>query len=136
MAGVVAAVDDLLFGSKLLETARHLGVPLVLVSSTQDAAAIMREHRPALAIVDLQAETARPIETIRAIKADSDLRDTPILGFFSHVRDDVKAAATEAGCDEVLPRSAFSARLPEILRRCAPATGKACPSDAPPDGRA
>jgi hypothetical protein len=44
------------------------------------------------------------------------------LGFFSHVHRDLKAAAAEAGCDEVLPRSTFTAQLPEILRQYAPAT--------------
>ncbi|OGB92530.1 MAG: hypothetical protein A2Z31_05595 [candidate division NC10 bacterium RBG_16_65_8] len=132
MAGIVAAVDDLFFGAKLRETARGLGVPLVLVSSSQEVAAAVRERRPALLIVDLQSDAGRPLETIRAIKADPDLRGTPVLGYFSHVRDDLKAAAAEAGCDELLPRSAFSARLPEILRRGAPATDTGCAAGAPP----
>jgi CheY-like chemotaxis protein len=135
VASIVAAVDDLFFGAKLRETARGLGVPLVLVPSSQEAAAVVRERRPALLIVDLQSDACRPFETIRAIKADPDLRDTPVLGFFSHVRDDLKAAAAAAGCDEVLPRSAFSARLPEILRRFAPATDAGCAADAPPGAR-
>ena len=117
MAGVVAVVDDLFFGAKLQETARHLEIPLVLLRASQDVAATVREHRPALLIVDLQSETCAPLEVIRGIKTDPELRATPILGYVSHVRDDLKAAATDAGCDEVLPRSAFSAHLPDILRR-------------------
>ena len=117
MAGVVAVVDDLFFGAKLQETARHLEIPLVLLRASQDVAATVREHRPALVIVDLQSETCAPLEVIRGIKTDPELRATPILGYVSHVRDDLKAAATDAGCDEVLPRSAFSAHLPDILRR-------------------
>jgi CheY-like chemotaxis protein len=105
------------FGSKLQETASRLDVTLTLVRPAQDLAAIIREHRPALVIVDLQADAFRPIETIRAIKADPGLQATRMLGYFAHVRDDLKAAAAEAGCDELLPRSAFSARLAEILRR-------------------
>ncbi len=135
MAGVVAAVDDLFFGAKLRETAGGLGVPLALVPSPQDVTAVVRERRPALLIVDLQSDACRPLETIRAIKTDPELRVTPVLGYFSHVREDLKAAAAEAGCDEVLPRSAFSARLPEILRRCAPATDVGCAADAPPGAR-
>ena len=129
VTGVVAAVDDLFFGAKLRETARSLGIPVVLVPSSEAVAAAVREHRPALLIVDLQSVACRPLETIRTIKADPELRGTPVLGYFSHVRDDLKAAGAEAGCDELLPRSAFSARLPEILRRCVPA------ADAPPGAR-
>ena len=117
MAGVVAVVDDLFFGAKLQETARRLEIPLVLLRASQDVAATVRERRPALLIVDLQSETCAPLEVIREIKTDLDLRATPVLGYVSHVRDDLKAAAAEAGCDEVMPRSAFSARLPDILRR-------------------
>jgi len=122
VSGIVAAVDDLFFGAKLRETARCLDVWLVLASAPDEVAALVRERRPALLIVDLQADACRPLETIRHIKADPDLRATRVLGYYSHVRDDLRAAAAEAGCDEVLPRSAFSARLPDIVRRCAPST--------------
>jgi len=117
VAGVVAVVDDLFFGAKLQETARRLEVPLALLRTSQDVLATVRERRPALVIVDLQSETCAPLEVIRGIKTDPDLRATPVLGYAAHVRDDLKTAAAEAGCDEVLPRSAFSARLPDILRR-------------------
>lgn len=132
MAGVVAVVNDLFFGAKLQESARRLEIPLVLLRASQDVAATVREHRPALLIVDLQSETCAPLEVIRGIKTDPDLRATPVLGYVSHVRDDLKAAAAEAGCDEVMPRSAFSARLPDILRRCTAARDGDRVSGAPP----
>jgi CheY-like chemotaxis protein len=130
MAGVVAAVDDLIFGAKLQETARYLRVELAFARSPEDAAALTRARRPTLVIVDLQSEVCRPLETIRRIKEDPDLRATPVLGYFAHVRDDVRTVAAEAGCDELLPRSAFSARLAEILKRGAPATGEGRPPAA------
>ena len=116
MGSVLAAVDDLFFGAKLLETARHLDVLLSLVRSPEEVVALVRERRPALVILDLQNQAARPLEAIREIKADAELGATRVLGFFSHVQSDLKAAALVAGCDDVLPRSAFSARLAEILQ--------------------
>jgi CheY-like chemotaxis protein len=130
MAGVVAVVDDLFFGARLQETARRLPVDLAFARSPEDAMALTKARRPALVIVDLQSEACRPLETIRRIKEDPDLRATPILGYFAHVREDVRTAATEAGCDDLLPRSAFSARLTEILKRGATATGEGCPPAA------
>ena len=124
MAGVVAVLDDLFFGAKIQETARHLGVPLVVAGASRDLAAVIREHRPVLVILDLQSETCRPLEAIRAIKSDPGLRATQVLGYYAHVRDELKAAAAEAGCDDVLPRSALSTRLPEILRRALPSGAK------------
>jgi CheY-like chemotaxis protein len=116
MAGVIAAVDDLFFGAKILETAERLNVPLCLVRSPEDLAERARASRPALIIFDLNAEGCRPLEAIRQVKADPALRDTLALGFFSHVQHELKMAAAEAGCDRILARSAFTAELPEILR--------------------
>ena len=44
-------------------------------------------------------------------------RGTSVIGFLSHLQGDLKAKAMEAGCDMVMPRSAFSQNLPNLLRR-------------------
>lgn len=38
----------------------------------------------------------------------------PVVGFGSHVDDELLAAASAAGCDEVLPRSRFFRRVAEL----------------------
>ncbi|HEX7095413.1 MAG TPA: hypothetical protein VF183_05990 [Acidimicrobiales bacterium] len=40
--------------------------------------------------------------------------DVPVIGFGSHVDDALLAAATDAGCAEVLPRSRFFRRVREL----------------------
>ena len=42
---------------------------------------------------------------------------TSIVGFLNHLQGDLKMKAIEAGCDTVMPRSAFSQSLPNLLRR-------------------
>jgi CheY-like chemotaxis protein len=116
MTRVLAAVDDLFFEAKILETAERLNVPLALVRSREELTEKVRACHPALVIFDLNAESCRPLEAIRQLKADPDLKDTAALGFFSHVQYDLKVAAAEAGCDRIMARSAFTAQLPEILR--------------------
>jgi CheY-like chemotaxis protein len=116
MTRVLAAVDDLFFGAKILETAERLNVPLALVRLPEELMEKVRACHPALVIFDLNAESCRPLEAIRQLKADPDLKDTAALGFFSHVQHDLKVAAAEAGCDRIMARSAFTAQLPEILR--------------------
>ena len=44
-------------------------------------------------------------------------KGTSVIGFLSHLQGDLKAKAVEAGCDIVMPRSAFSQNLPTLLRR-------------------
>jgi hypothetical protein len=46
---------------------------------------------------------------------DESLRAVPLLGFFSHVQTELQQRAKEAGFDRVMPRSAFSKNLAEIL---------------------
>ena len=59
---------------------------------------------------------------MKPLDADSQTQDqtekgTSIIGFLSHVQGDLKQKAHEVGCDMVLPRSAFSQNLPQLLRR-------------------
>jgi len=117
MPGVIAAVDDLFFGAKIQETARRLNIPLRLVRTPEELAAEARVSHPALVILDLNATGCRPLDGIRQLKADPELRNIPTLGFFSHVQQELKAAAAEAGCDRIVARSVFALELPEILRR-------------------
>ena len=116
MTNVIAVVDDLFFGAKILETAERLKVSLRLVRSPEELEDEARACRPGLLIFDLNAEGCQPLQAIRRVKANPELKDTPALGFYSHVHHELKAAAAEAGCDRIMARSAFTAQLPDILR--------------------
>ena len=113
---VLAAVDDLMFKVKILETAKQVGARVATASTAADALARARAERPALIILDLHSAPCAPLDVLEALKADPDLKTIPTLGFFSHVEAEVGQRALEAGCDQVLPRSAFSAKLPDLLR--------------------
>jgi CheY-like chemotaxis protein len=112
---VVAAVDDLLFSSKIRTVARQVGADVVFARTPGEILEKVRAEHPSLLLVDLNSAKAEPIATIGAIRADQQLGGVRILGFASHVHVDLIRAAREAGADEVLPRSAFAARLAEIL---------------------
>ena len=49
------------------------------------------------------------------MKQDAALASIRTVGYASHVQVDVIDAARAAGVDDVLPRSAFTMRLAEIL---------------------
>jgi hypothetical protein len=53
------------------------------------------------------------------LKADPETKGISVLGYLSHVQGELKLKAQEAGCDTVVPRSAFSQSLPQILKRYA-----------------
>ena len=119
MATVFAVVDDLFFIGKLAGTAKQVGATLQTTSAGKFSLDVLRQQRPALVIFDLNAASASPVELIRELKADSELGATPVIGFFSHVQVELMRAAEEAGCDEVMPRSKFTAMLPDLMRGAA-----------------
>jgi CheY-like chemotaxis protein len=106
-------VQDLFFSARIHATAKALGVAVVDVKP-DDLLAWCHEAKPDLVILDLHG-TGEPIECARALKADPATRDVPLVGFYSHVDEDVRRAAGAAGIDRVMPRSAFTARLADLL---------------------
>jgi CheY-like chemotaxis protein len=112
---IIAAVDDMFFASKIRAVAEHLGVTVRFVKSAPAALEAIRQEPPALIVADLHSERCQPLELVRELKADDALIGIPTIGFFSHVDTALQAAAQEAGYDRVMPRSAFSNNLPQIL---------------------
>jgi CheY-like chemotaxis protein len=117
---IFAFVDDLFFLAKIQETARKLNVKVDFVKTEQDVLDRLTgengQSKPALVIVDLNSTSIKPLTVAHKLKARFK-RDTNIIGFLSHLQGDLKMKAVEAGCDMVVPRSAFSQNLPQILRR-------------------
>jgi PleD family two-component response regulator len=114
---ILAAVDDLLFASKISASAKQLGLDVVFARSAEDVLRQARALQPRLAIFDLNSSRTEPLATIAAFKADAELAGIRTIGFVSHVQGDLIDAARRGGFDEVLARSAFSANLSEILAR-------------------
>jgi CheY-like chemotaxis protein len=112
---VLTAVDDIFFSAKIEEVAKTLGVRLVQALDARQLSEKLAATTPELIILDLNSRACSPLEAIRRIKTDPKFRDTPVIGFFSHVQVELEQAAHQAGCDHVMPRSKFSANLPHIL---------------------
>ena len=112
---ILAAVDDLLFSSKIRTTAKLAGVELTFARTPAEILEQSRSLKPALVIFDLNSGKANPLETIASMKSDPELAPIRTLGFVSHVHAGLIEAARAAGIDEVLARSAFAGNLTEIL---------------------
>ena len=117
---VIAIVDDLFFASKIRGTAEQIGTRVQFSRSIPDAVAKARAEAPALIIADLNASCCDVLELARALKSDDALTGVPLLGFFSHIQTELQQAATAAGYNRVMPRSAFTKNLKEILAGTAP----------------
>jgi DNA-binding NarL/FixJ family response regulator len=113
---ILAMVDDLLFLSKIQETAKHLGVE-VKAAQAAGLPELAAEAAPAALIIDLNHRSGKSLAVLRALKAEAKTANIPAVGFVSHVQNELIAAARDTGCDLVLARSAFASQLPSLLER-------------------
>lgn len=115
---VHALLQDLFFRSRIEATAHAAGVPVIVSGTIEELLEKMGDARGGAVLVDLGGgdvsdETRRAIDAIRTLKR---LREPPaIVAWGSHVDIEAFEAARTAGADRVLPRSAFTRRLPQIL---------------------
>ena len=113
-------IEDLFFLAKIQEVSRKLGVKVEFVKGDKEAISRITDtpepDRPGLLVFDLNNNAAKPLTLIPKFKAKLK-KSVSIIGFLSHLQGDLKMKAIEAGCDTVMPRSAFSQSLPNLLRR-------------------
>jgi CheY-like chemotaxis protein len=111
MAHVIAAIPDLFFRSKVLETAKSLSVNLEVARDADELLQQVRAEKPRLILLDLQAAALQPLEMLKT------LAGILVVGYLAHELVELRDQALAAGCGEVLTKGQFSASLPSILRR-------------------
>lgn len=111
---LVAAVNDLMFGSRIRSAAEHAGVTVVFVRTPADLAA--RGAEADLILLDLDTHWLDAPSAIASLKADRVAAAVPVVAFGAHVDGEALIAARTAGAERVLARSAFVRVLPELLR--------------------
>ncbi len=113
-------IDDLFFQAKIQETAKKLGVKVEFVKGEKETVTRILDtpegEKPTLVVFDLNNLNAKPMTLIPKFKTKFK-KATSIIGFLNHLQGDLKMKALESGCDTVMPRSAFSQSLPNLLRR-------------------
>ncbi|MEX1015362.1 MAG: hypothetical protein WDZ31_01350 [Phycisphaeraceae bacterium] len=123
---IVYCCADLIFATRIRATAEALG----LVTRPVRDAEMLRKR---LEQVD-DGTPGRPNDPVTALMLDLDagepalplIKQTkqhdptiPVIAFGPHVAVDLLDAAKQQGADVVLPRGAFTARLPDLLRQYA-----------------
>ena len=109
---IVAHVRDLLFSSRIAETARRLGYPFRAARSLEDLRAALAGH-PRLVMLDL---TASGLDMDAALRAIEDAgRPAPVLGWTTHVLWKTTKTFHDR-CDRVVTRETLTEELPQLLR--------------------
>jgi CheY-like chemotaxis protein len=100
-------------------TASLLGVEVQVVADAAAAAHSLATGQFGCIFIDLADPDLDLADFFARLAAED---HPPVLAFGSHVATSRLQAARDAGCDEVLPRSRFSAGLTELIKKyCDPA---------------
>jgi DNA-binding NarL/FixJ family response regulator len=107
-------VRDLFFRSKLDAVAASLGAEILYASDLTNASRRAGEKKPSVVFADLSDAAFPAADTAEKIREAAP--DAKLIGFASHVDLKPLRAAREAGFDQTLSRSEFTARLAEFLQ--------------------
>lgn len=123
-AKILAAVEDLMFRSRIAEAAAASGIEAKFPRSPKKLMESLRSERPDLLILDLHSERFDAVSILNELRADEELRSIETVGYVPHTRKDLIVAAREAGCRRILARSAFFGGLPQTIIPAGSATGR------------
>jgi CheY-like chemotaxis protein len=115
---VVVLADDLFWKTKIDHTLKSAQANGVFIEESSQLAARAESGRVGLVIVDL-ALRDDPFAAIAALKKSPRTKHIAVVGYYEHVRKDLLEKGEKAGCDQVLPRSAFSQHLGDIVMKYA-----------------
>lgn len=116
---ILYTAADLLWATKIKSTADALGVPCRPVRNIDMLEARLAEGGVRAVLLDLEAEEVTMAVLARLTDAEAEPSGAGVrtLAWGPHVATDRFEAARVAGCDEVMPRGAFSHALPDLLVR-------------------
>jgi hypothetical protein len=111
---VVVLADDLFWKTKIDHAAKSAQAPTVFISDPAELVKAAGIGKTALVLIDL-ALRPEPFAAIAALKKGPKTKGIHVVGWYEHVRKDLEKKGTEAGCDDLMPRSTFSQNLADLI---------------------
>lgn len=111
----VLLTTDLIFSTKVTGTARALGLEIAVAADVEQAAELCCGELQGCVFIDLGILDEEITSVVSRLRSAAGT--VPIVAYGPHVDKARLDQARAAGCDEVLPRSKFSAELPDLLLR-------------------
>jgi DNA-binding NarL/FixJ family response regulator len=116
---IMVFVEDIFFTAKIRETARVLSRDVRFIRDLAGLDKRLSGPAPGMIIIDLAAESLKPLEIIRRVKEQPEWQQARIVAYASHARAELMEEANQIGADTVLPKSGFTQKLAEILQSAA-----------------
>jgi CheY-like chemotaxis protein len=107
--------DDFLFNSRITGTAKDLGLTVKTARTAPALQTLAEQQSPCCVLIDLSNPGLNISELVAALRAAGGTMPY-LVAFGSHVDTATLKAARDAGCDVVLPRSAFVEELPRKMQ--------------------
>ncbi len=111
-------VDDLFWRTKIEHATKSAQTQALFLSDPAEVAGATDSGPICAVLVDL-AMRKEPFDAIAGLKKKPKTKDIPVIGYYEHVRKDLKEKAESAGFDQVLPRSTFSQNLADLVLKYA-----------------
>jgi len=112
---VLAGTSDLFLQSRIAEATKSLGFDTKFAAGQEELKEVAKVAVPKLAVLDLASDEYDPFSCARALKlANPSLR---ILGFFPHVRTELRTRAESSGIDYIVPNSGLLKALKNVLSK-------------------
>ncbi len=118
MARIALLCPDLLFGSKVEGALAVAGHKVNRFDSEEQVRPAASFHD--LLVVDLTAEGIDGPALVRSMRDRGELAAVPTLGFYSHVDQDTRRRAEEAGMSRVVPRSRMARETAALVEGLLP----------------
>ena len=125
MAKILLVEDNEMNRDMLGRRLARRGFEMLFAADGREALRACRAERPDLVLMDLSLPVMDGWEAIRRIKADPELKRTPVIALTAHAMPQEEASARAAGCDDFETKPIEFARLLEKIRKLLPR-----PSDA------
>ncbi len=113
----VALVKDLFFGVKIRNELKAQGYDTVFAKSTEQFAGLLKEHQPAIGIIDLAS--GADWDQVREIGQDPDTSGIPVIVFGSHTDVEGIRRAKASGVARVVSNGKMHAELPVLIEKYA-----------------
>ncbi len=83
----------------------------------RDTMKLARQHNPDLIIMDIQLPGVSGIEHVKALKADDELKDIPVLAVTAFAMKDDEEKIRAAGCDGYIAKPIFVPHFLETVEK-------------------
>lgn len=108
---------------------RELGYSSITVTDGVQAIQAVREHRPALVLMDINLPILSGLDATQKIKSDQDLQSIPIIALTARAMKGDRENFLAAGCDGYLSKPIEASALSQLLKQWLPEFVKTNPEN-------